>query len=327
MIKRLQIPTHENTVISKANAKIESDLSYKLNAVTTLIRETIKNNPSIHTVDELKTVTGLNKEVSDIIRAAVQKSYQLGTDYVTKIANAESLITTSDLMAIRDMSDSFTARFWGRVQKQIFDLKIPLLSQLTEEMLRPNDKFSSNYIVNSLSIAITTMALNQATITKAASLLPSKEVTMSNQTGSSNVLAASNEYAASSAPPSTVQAAARELTAASTFKSLSARTRASLQRDFPGANISVSGTYPNDTITIEMPSVVPQVPIVYMWSATIDERTCPLCVSLHGRTWTMNESSLIPEIPDQTHYNCRCRVMLVESDFAAQIAEEQATGQ
>jgi SPP1 gp7 family putative phage head morphogenesis protein len=62
-----------------------------------------------------------------------------------------------------------------------------------------------------------------------------------------------------------------------------------------------------------------------MWVTTIDERTCPLCMSLHGQTWDINEVDLIPDIPDGTHYNCRCRVMLVESQFAADVALQQAT--
>lgn len=147
---------------------------------------------------------------------------------------------------------------------------------------------------------------------------------------------ANNEYTAAFGSNRT---RAAELVAASGYKSLKQR----VNENFPGATYTVEGTYPTDTITIEAPPLfTPEESknldqlireakarekylVVYMWSTTIDEKTCPFCVSLHGRIWTMDQADLIPNIPDDTHYNCRCRVMLVESDFAAQIAEEQAT--
>lgn len=234
----------------------------------------------------------------------MQQSYQLGTKYVTDIARIEPLLTSLDIQAIKEMTDIFCAKFWGRVQMQVFDMKIPT-SGLIEEMTLPNDSFNPNFIVNSLSIAITSQALSEATKTKASMLLP---------------------------PPSPSTAAntpdlmnpATELQAGTTYKSIQQRVSAEVQREFPGSTFTSEGTYPTNTLIINPPPL--DISVVYMWVTTIDERTCEYCVSLHGQTWELDDSDSIPNIPDETHPNCRCRIMLVESDFAASVAEQRQRG-
>lgn len=44
----------------------------------------------------------------------------------------------------------------------------------------------------------------------------------------------------------------------------------------------------------------------YRWLTATDERTCPECGALAGRTWS--EQQPMPEPP--LHVNCRCRVVL-----------------
>lgn len=273
-----QLDTHENTVVSTDNDTLEVDLSYKLNAICKIIRELIKSDQSIKTVEQLQGL-GLDAEVYDIIRSYVQQSFQLGTKYVSDIARVEPRLTESDILAIKQMTDSFCYRFWARVQMQIFEMKISS-SGLIEEMTLPNDEFNPNFIVNSLSIAITSQALNEATKTKASELLllPPSPIITTATTQSPNMQ--------------------QELTAGTTYKSLQQRILS-----------------PIDITN----------PVVYMWVTTIDERTCPICIALHGQTWDIDNADEIPDIPDQTHYNCRCRIMLVESQFAAQVAEQQAT--
>jgi hypothetical protein len=272
-----KLDTHENTVVSTENDTLETDLSYKLNAICKIIRSLIKSDPTIKTVEQLQ-VSGLDTEVYDIIRSYVQQSFELGTKYVSDIARLEPRLTESDILAIKQMTDSFVFRFWARVQMQIFQLKISD-SGLIEEMTLPNDQFNPNFIVNSLSIAITSQALNEATKTKAGELLPPSPI----------ITTSPSAYLMNP-----------ELQAGTTYKSLKDRVLSD----------------PTSTDTNQ---------IVYMWVTTIDERTCPICIGLHGQTWDISEVDLIPNIPDDTHYNCRCRVMLVESQFAAQVAEQQAT--
>jgi SPP1 gp7 family putative phage head morphogenesis protein len=279
-----KLDTHENTVVSIANDSLETDLSYKLNAICKIIRELIKSDQTIKTVEQLQARNALNTEVYDIVRSYVQQSFELGTKYVADIARLEPRLTESDIFAIKQMTDSFVFRFWARVQMQIFQLNVTS-SGLIEEMTLPNDQFNPNFIVNSLSIAITSQALNEATKTKAGELL---------------LLPPSPIIPTQTTQPVNMQSV--ELQAGTTYKSLKDRV-------------------------LSDPTLQQQAdnPIVYMWVTTIDERTCPICIGLHGQTWDITEVDLIPNIPDETHYNCRCRVMLVESQFAAQVAEQQAT--
>ena len=295
-----KLDTHENTVVSVANDSLEVDLSYKLNAICKIIRTLIKSNQSIRSVDQLRTLgLGLEAEVYDIIRSYVQQSFELGTKYVSDIARVEPRLTTRDIDLIKLITDNYVLRFWGRVQLQVFQLKISD-SGLIQEMTLPNDQFNPNFIVNSLSIAITSQALNEATKAKAGELLPSSPMNPTTQPADMQL-------------PYTGQ----ELQAGTTYKSLKAR----ILSGYP-AKTKVSITPEEITITpppIDIPGVV------YMWVTTIDERTCPICISLHGQTWDISEVDSIPNIPDETHYNCRCRVMLVESQFAADVALQQAT--
>lgn len=45
------------------------------------------------------------------------------------------------------------------------------------------------------------------------------------------------------------------------------------------------------------------------WITALDERVCPICRPLQGKTWKVGDSTLQTPIRD-THPNCRCRLLL-----------------
>lgn len=47
----------------------------------------------------------------------------------------------------------------------------------------------------------------------------------------------------------------------------------------------------------------------FVFKVTQDERTCPECSALADTTYDVDDIS-IPIIPDDTHFNCRCRIVL-----------------
>jgi SPP1 gp7 family putative phage head morphogenesis protein len=49
----------------------------------------------------------------------------------------------------------------------------------------------------------------------------------------------------------------------------------------------------------------------YQWQTASDERTCPECGALQGRTW--HEQEAIPAPP--LHVNCRCRVAHIRTEW------------
>lgn len=57
-------------------------------------------------------------------------------------------------------------------------------------------------------------------------------------------------------------------------------------------------------------SPVRERPFKMMWLTEDDSKVCPICFPLHGRTF--DSSDTIPDIPRDTHPNCRCRVVPVD---------------
>lgn len=56
-------------------------------------------------------------------------------------------------------------------------------------------------------------------------------------------------------------------------------------------------------------------PVVYVWVTSEDDRVCPVCSRYEGQAWAYEDSMDIPEIPDDTHPNCRCVLQLSEAEF------------
>ena len=47
------------------------------------------------------------------------------------------------------------------------------------------------------------------------------------------------------------------------------------------------------------------------WVARRDEKTCPICSSLDGQTWNLDELDSHGFMQPPIHPNCRCRLVVV----------------
>ena len=56
-------------------------------------------------------------------------------------------------------------------------------------------------------------------------------------------------------------------------------------------------------------------PVVYVWVTSRDDKVCPICSGYEGQAWAFEDSASIPDIPDDTHPNCRCTLQLSEAEF------------
>lgn len=56
-------------------------------------------------------------------------------------------------------------------------------------------------------------------------------------------------------------------------------------------------------------------PVVYVWTTSHDDSVCPICSGYEGQAWAFEDSNSIPDIPDDTHPNCRCMLQLAEAEF------------
>ncbi|UVF62242.1 hypothetical protein [Nitrososphaeria virus YSH_1032793] len=59
-------------------------------------------------------------------------------------------------------------------------------------------------------------------------------------------------------------------------------------------------------------SPIRERPFKMMWITEDDSRVCPICFPLHGRVYETTDE--IPVIPNDTHPNCRCRVVPIDND-------------
>lgn len=53
--------------------------------------------------------------------------------------------------------------------------------------------------------------------------------------------------------------------------------------------------------------------IIYVWLTSQDDKVCPICSGYEGQTWSFDDYNSIPDIPDDTHPNCRCIIQLSEA--------------
>lgn len=58
-----------------------------------------------------------------------------------------------------------------------------------------------------------------------------------------------------------------------------------------------------------------QNPVVYVWVTSRDDRVCPICSGYEGQAWAFEDSADIPDIPEDSHPNCRCIIQLAEAEF------------
>lgn len=56
-------------------------------------------------------------------------------------------------------------------------------------------------------------------------------------------------------------------------------------------------------------------PVVYVWVTSQDDRVCRICAGYEGMAWAYEDAASIPDIPDDTHLNCRCTLQLSEAEF------------
>lgn len=66
---------------------------------------------------------------------------------------------------------------------------------------------------------------------------------------------------------------------------------------------------------IDVPAELEQTPqVVYVWVTSQDDKVCRICSGFEGQAWPLDNADAIPDIPDDTHPNCRCIIQLSEAE-------------
>ena len=92
----------------------------------------------------------------------------------------------------------------------------------------------------------------------------------------------------------------RSATTSMTFRSLNEGTVETLQQLADEAVLEFTGEV--------------RVPLV-IWVSERDNRVCPICLNLDGRTWAVNDVALPRPVTD-SHYGCRCRLLPLDKGRA-----------
>lgn len=274
----------EHTPTSKRVTTIENRLTRELNQILTKIRTYI--NPLQPTNDiENKFKPLYEQQVYDAIRSAATDAYTAGVDYVRTLPifkNLHTYLMVEDIATISQITDEYTARFWGRVaittskgRDKIFGT-IPITKE--SGIAEPAATFlSPRYIVEIISIGVTNKALNLATIAKM-------------------------RYYAEKARPININLPAAARTKLVQFATTPTEDEL-LKRG--GGGIS---TLANLSILAGLITTTANVQVV--WLTRNDERVCAICRPLHGSKWSLFDPT-IPVPPFTSHPRCRCRLVII----------------
>lgn len=302
--KLREVRRHEDTLVSKEALKIEKRVLVDLNTVLKLFSDKYLDNIDQFNYqtkfEDFKNIT--EKEVYDIMRAGSTQAYQLGSAYVADSLNTVSYLTKSDIEEIEKIVTDYTGKFFGRISnalasglnkfyKKLGD--VPLLAanlhnaEATEVLADTIEK-SESYMFSSLAVLLVTESLNKATINKAKKLIPVNE---QNSVNSSNLLEGSINYNIMTGHASANEHLADRL----------------LNYYIVSSTDQAASTDPFD---LNNPRIGQTITTLLQWKTRENEFVCPICKPLHDRLFLISDPGVpIPGL--HTHYNCRCRLMLI----------------
>lgn len=277
---------HEDTALSKHNAKIEKKLLIELNNIMGFFSEnyTGEMNPYNYQNIYENFKRDMEIQVTNIIRSYVTKVYTFATEYVADSLNVSGFLTKSDIDMIEELTNSFVERFFGRIRKVLetgvqrfyntltdvfmpasFNRSLDDIDNNEEQLnvLVKNIERSQSYLFSSLAVLIINQTLNKATLLKTRKIIL-------------------NDGTVNKMP--VFQAAEND----------SAEIEEMLQ-DF--------GTKQNQRVKTGN--------FFYIWKTARDDRVCDdYCLPLEDEVFSILDS-FVPEPETDTHQNCRCRLMLI----------------
>jgi len=297
----------ERTKESRKAQNLESKLLIDLNTILEFIIDNFdfKSSDYVTQLERIRKIT--YNQTYAVIRHYYQEAYLLGTTFVNEIFVSSPFLTHSDLDHITKQSDDYTNRFYGRLFKVLKkgnkEFYKSLFSNITNSSALINDdeqielfakqlEKASNYLYTSLAVLVISEALNSATIQKTQKLLqptlqPSNTFTSTLQAGeaTNKILreALEEELAKEAEPPQSTGFFVIPI-----GNTQPNQSRKNIQRKIKEMDISQ---------------------MRYRWVARQDEKTCFECQILDGTEYTAEDN--IPQIPDDSHFNCRCRIVVV----------------
>lgn len=277
--------THENTAISQENRAIEEALVEKLNTYLNIIRTVLDNSKAKWMDFRVILEPKFRPIVEQSIREAATLSYQLGSAYTAEKAGLPFFLTSTDIENIKQVTQDFTNRFFGRIQLAIDST----LDRRTPIMEPANSNINPNYIATATAIGITSKSLALGSTLKAKAIVTNGQV--------SSILQAAAAPAKKRRKRSAAEIAAQEiqdeLDEAIEFEDTDAIN--DILAGLGGSALIGTGV----SLLLNM-----------QWVWTIQPGACTeYCVPLAGQTFDILDTNIPLPITD-THPNCRCRLLL-----------------
>lgn len=277
--------THENTAISQENRAIEEALVEKLNTYLNIIRTVLDNSKAKWMDFRVILEPKFRPIVEQSIREAATLSYQLGASYTAEKAGLPFFLTSTDIENIKQLTQEFTDKFFGRIQLAIdstVDRRTPIIEPA-------NSNINPNYIATATAIGVTSKSLALGSTLKAKAIVTNGQV--------SSILQAAAAPAKKRRKRSAAEIAAQEiqdeLDEAIEFEDTDAIN--DILTGLGGSALIGTGV----SLLLNMQ---------WVWVAQIG-RCEEYCAPLEGQTFDILDANIPMPITD-THPNCRCRLLL-----------------
>lgn len=285
-IRRDLVPSHQQTAASQENRAIERSLLTDLNTYVNLIRTELDKSPSMQWTQLRATIIPrLRDSVMQTMRGHIEQSYNLGAQYITQRVGLQgaSFLTHADIDNIKNLSQDFTDKFFARVQISLNNT----LNKTFATQQPADSAINPNFITTSIAISATSKALAEGTRMKAKSIL---QTNVNNaQAILSAAVAAKKKSKKKKKPVPVAVPVLDDLT---------------LEDEFVGLGLGFAGG-------ISLASLAADQLTQQEWIWICAENPCTICEDLEGEVFSMDDIDFAPQPIDDTHNNCRCRLLLL----------------
>lgn len=280
---------HDTTVESKANHENEKRLTVELNDFVNMLKRRFFQNDILDLYQIRNSLVSSqntleNEFTYDIIYPHVQKGYELGSQYINRLLGKNPILLDQDTNLIEQMARFYNQVFWNRIQDVIDHNYLNFFS--IDNSVTP---LSNNYVITSLATAICWKPLSVGTVVKQRMMIKTADLQNPNAV----------TFPIFHAGVKQIEKQLLERNPGLFFKT----------EPFEGEELNIPAFRPLYKSVSKPKFII----LVWQWVTSQDAKVCQKCTELSQQEWPHDETNL-PENPDDSHPNCRCRLMLAESD-------------
>jgi hypothetical protein len=287
-VRRDLVPSHQRTAATQDNRAIERSLMADLNTYVNLIRTELDKTPSMQWTQLRATIIPrLRDSVMQTMRGHIEQSYMLGAKYITSRVGLQgaSFMTHADIDNVKSLTQEFTDKFFARIQLSLNNT----INKTFATREPPDSTINPNFTTNSIAISATSKALAEGTRMKAKSIL------QTNQRAQAILSAAAIAAKKKKKKKQPVPVALPLLDDLTLEDELAIGT---------GLGLGFAGG-------ISLASLAAQQLTEQEWIWICAENPCTICQELEGEVFSMDDIDFAPQPIDDTHNNCRCRLLLL----------------